>query len=118
MPSGAVCAIDTLNSLRGLIQEVSIITTKSPKSLSGAPGFKQWEGTGINAKTLIFSGNAQQAIKLFPANVNIAATISLSGLGPEKTKVLVYADPKSKINIHVISIKSKAGKYKFKFENL
>ena len=118
VPSGAVGAIDTLNSLRGLIQEVSIITTKSPKSLSGAPGFKQWEGTGINAKTLIFSGNAQQAIKLFPANVNIAATISLSGLGPEKTKVLVYADPKSKINIHVISIKSKAGKYKFKFENL
>ena len=118
IPSGAVGAIDTLNSLKGLLEEVSIITTKSPKSLSGSLGFQKWEENDIKEKTLIFSGNAQQAIKLFPANVNIAATISLSGLGAENTKILVYADPKSKINTHEISIKSKAGNYNFKFENL
>ena len=118
IPSGAVGAIDTLNSLKGLLEEVSIITTKSPKSLSGSLGFQKCEENDIKEKTLIFSGNAQQAIKLFPANVNIAATISLSGLGAENTKILVYADPKSKINTHEISIKSKAGNYNFKFENL
>ncbi len=118
IPSGAVGAIDTLNSLVGLLEEVSIITTKSPKSLSGSPGFQKWEKNGITKKTLIFSGNAQQAIKLFPANVNISATVSLSGLGAENTKVLVYADPLSKINTHEISIKSKAGNYNFRFENL
>ena len=42
----------------------------------------------------------------------------MSGLGAENTKILVYADPKSKINTHEISIKSKAGNYNFKFENL
>lgn len=118
IPSGAVGAIDTLNSLKGLLEEVSIITTKSPKSLSGSPGFQKWKEIVIKEKILIFSGNAQQAIKLFPANVNIAATISLSGLGPENTKIFVYADPKSKINTHEVSIKSKAGNYNFKFENL
>ena len=118
IPSGAVGAIDTLNSLKGLIDKVSIITTKSPKSLLGSPGFKKWEEKVLNEKILIFSGNAKEAITLFPANVNIAATISLSGIGAENTKVIVYADPKSKVNTHEISIKSRAGNYNFTFENL
>ncbi|MBA32165.1 MAG: aspartate dehydrogenase [Chloroflexi bacterium] len=118
VPSGAVGAIDTIKSLKGIINEVTITTTKNPISLLGSLGFKKWEEKKITEKKLIFTGNANEAIKLFPANVNIAATISLSGIGAENTKVLVYADPNSKSNIHEVSIKSKAGNYKFTFENL
>jgi len=117
IPSGAVGAIDTIKSLKGMINQVTITTIKNPISLIGSLGFKKWEDKGITEKKLIFKGNANEAIKLFPANVNIAATISLSGIGPENTKVLVYADPDSKINAHEVSIKSKAGNYKFLFEN-
>ena len=56
----------------------------------------------IEKETLLFEGPASEAVKAFPANVNVAATISLAGIGFERTKVRVIADPTLSRNVHVI----------------
>lgn len=118
IPSGAVGGIDALRASKALLEEVTIVSTKKPISLSGAPGFADWEDKEITEPTVIFEGSATDAVGLFPANVNVAATVSMAGIGPDATKVRVVADPDSPGNVHEINAVSKAGKFSFRFENM
>ena len=118
IPSGAVGGIDALRASKELLEEVTIVSTKKPISLSGAPGFADWEDKEITESTVIFEGSATEAVGLFPANVNVAATVSMAGIGPDATKVRVVADPDSPGNVHEINAISKAGKFSFRFENM
>jgi aspartate dehydrogenase len=118
VPSGAVGGIDTLRASKALLEEVTIVSTKKPISLLGAPGFARWEDVEITGPTVIFEGTASEAVGLFPANVNVAATVSLAGIGPDATRVRVVADPDSPGNVHEINAVSKAGKFSFRFENM
>jgi aspartate dehydrogenase len=118
VPSGAVGGIDTLRAARPLLEAVTIVSTKPPIALSGAPGFADWEDVEITESTVIFEGSAAEAVALFPANVNVAATVSLAGIGPDATKVKVVADPDSPGNVHEINAVSRAGKFTFRFENV
>ena len=118
VPSGAVGGIDTLRAAKSLLESVTIVSTKPPVALSGAPGFADWEDVEISEPTVIFEGTAAEAVGLFPANVNVAATVSLAGVGPDATKVKVVADPDSPGNVHEINAVSRAGKFSFRFENV
>jgi aspartate dehydrogenase len=57
----------------------------------------------------VFDGTAREAVRAFPASVNVAATLSLAGLGLDKTRVRVVADPKLRRNVHEIRIWGKSG---------
>jgi aspartate dehydrogenase len=118
IPSGAVGGIDALRASKALLEEVTIVSTKKPISLTGAPGFAEWEDKEITEATVIYEGSATEAVGLFPANVNVAATVSMAGIGPDATKVRVVADPDSPGNVHEINAVSKAGKFSFRFENM
>ncbi|MCB9983176.1 MAG: DUF108 domain-containing protein [Rhodospirillales bacterium] len=110
VPSGALAGIDGIKGLKELGIEKSIIaSTKKPSGFSGAPyvdkmgiNLEQIQSSGV--KTKIFEGNALEAAKGFPANVNVAATLSLAGIGPEKTQVEIWADPDAKGNSHEINV--------------
>ncbi|MEM2518268.1 MAG: aspartate dehydrogenase domain-containing protein, partial [Candidatus Bathyarchaeia archaeon] len=54
----------------------------------------------------------------FPANVNVAATLSLAGIGAEKTVVRVVADPTISRNIHEIEVKGDFGELRVHVENV
>jgi aspartate dehydrogenase len=118
IPSGAVGGIDALRAVKALLEEVTIVSTKKPISLTGAPGFADWEDKEILEPTVVYEGTATEAVGLFPANVNVAATVSMAGVGPDATRVRVVADPDSPGNVHEINAVSKAGKFSFKFENM
>lgn len=118
IPSGAVGGIDALRASKALLEEVTIVSTKRPISLTGAPGFADWEDKEITEPTIIYEGTATEAVGLFPANVNVAATVSMAGIGPDATRVRVIADPDSPGNVHEINAISKAGKFSFRFENM
>ena len=117
IPTGALGGIDAIRAARGLLDEVVLTTTKPPRGLMGAPGFKKWESEEISEAQVIFNGSALEAIKLFPANVNVGATLSLAGLGPEKTRVKVVADPESPGNVHQIYARGSFGVMRFTLEN-
>ena len=118
VPSGAVGGIDALRASKALLEEVTIVSTKRPIALSGAPGFAEWENVEITGPTVIFEGSATEAVGLFPANVNVAATVSMAGIGPDATKVRIVADPNSPGNVHEIHAVGRAGKFSLRFENM
>ena len=72
----------------------------------------------IKKPTLIFSGTVKQAIQYFPQNINVAATLSLAGIGPEKTKVQIYTSPSYQFNQHEIQIESHYGKVECRVTNV
>jgi aspartate dehydrogenase len=73
---------------------------------------------GLTDETVIFSGSAAQAIPAFPANVNVAAALSLAGLGADKTEVRIIADPASDKNVHEIEAEGAFGRLTVRMENV
>ncbi|MBS3097185.1 aspartate dehydrogenase [Candidatus Woesearchaeota archaeon] len=121
IPSGAICGIDGVKAAAiEKISSAAITSTKSPKSLEGAPYIikNKIDLRKIRKKTKIFEGNALEAIKGFPANVNVSAVLSLAGIGAKKTKVKVVVDPKTKRNVHEIEVIGSFGKLTAKVENV
>jgi aspartate dehydrogenase len=119
IPSGAIAGIDAIRSVRELIESITLTTTKSPKALAGAPFFHTFgkKPEEITQKTEIFSGPASEAVKLFPANVNVAAVLSLAGIGPDRTQVRIVADPSANTNEHTIVAKGSFGEIKISVNN-
>jgi aspartate dehydrogenase len=119
LPSGAIAGLDGIKSIKDELESLSITTTKHPQSLKGA---KFFENSDINLDTIsspttIFEGTAKEAVSLFPANINVAALLSLSGIGSEKTSVKIVADPNTDKNTHHIQASGKFGKMTFTIEN-
>ena len=120
LPSGAIAGLDAIKSVKDELESLILVTTKNPKSLKDA---KFFETSDINLDkikepTTIFEGNAEDAVKLFPANINVAALLSLTGLGNKKTKVRIVADPNTDKNTHQIEANGKFGKISIKVENM
>lgn len=121
LPSGAVAGLDGLKSgASAEIYSVTLTTTKPPKGLEGAPYIvdNKIDLGKIDSKTIIFEGTAQEAVKAFPANVNVAATISLAGIGFDKTKVRIVANPELERNTHEITVEGEFGKLTTRVENV
>jgi aspartate dehydrogenase len=111
VPTGAIAGIDAIRSVKHLLDSVVLTTTKNPIALAGAPFFNL---TKINVyeiteKTVIYDGNASDAVKKFPANINVAAILSLAGIGIKRTKVKIIADPYTDVNQHEITATGKFG---------
>jgi aspartate dehydrogenase len=107
VPSGALIAIDGVHALKQMgIKSAMIATTKPPKGYAGAPFVVEnaIDLNSITEKTKLFGGYALEAAKAFPANVNVAATLSLAGIGADKTWVEVWADPAALGNSHEIRV--------------
>lgn len=110
LPSGAIGGLDLLqsaNSLNGL-KSVSITTRKSPESL----GLET-----VNEEVLLFEGTAGEAIEKFPKNVNVALLVSIAGIGANKTRVRVVADPRINRNTHTIEAVGDFGNMNLQIEN-
>ncbi|MCX6822177.1 MAG: aspartate dehydrogenase [Candidatus Aenigmarchaeota archaeon] len=120
LPSGAIVGLDGIKSAGNKIDRVMIKTTKHPKSLEGAPFFEKHhvDLSEIKKPTIIYEGTAEEAVKLFPSNVNVAASLSLAGIGPKRTKVQIIADPNITSNIHEIIAEGKFGVLKTRVENV
>jgi aspartate dehydrogenase len=112
--------LDGIKSARDEIERVMIRTIKPPKSLEGAPFFKKRhiELSKIRKPTIIYEGSAEEAARLFPSNINVAASLSLAGIGPRRTKVQIIADPNIKCNVHEITAEGRFGVLKTRAENV
>lgn len=121
VPSGALSGLDGVKAMKELgIKSSKIATTKPPKGYTGAPYViaHDIDLEAITENTCIFSGDAVSASKGFPANINVAATLSLAGIGPEETKVEIWADPNAKGNTHEITVESAYSTMRSRIENM
>ncbi len=121
IPSGAICGIDGLKAAGyARIKKVILTTKKPPKAFLGTAYIskKKIKLDKIKKDTLLFEGNAVAAIKAFPQNINVAATLSIAGIGAKKTLVRIMASPKIRRNIHEIEIEADSGKIFSRTENV
>lgn len=112
IPSGAICGIDGLKAhALARIKKVTLTTTKPAQALKDSPYVvrNKINLSSVKKATEIFSGSAKEAVNYFPQNINVAATLSLAGIGEEKTRVKIVCSPKP-VNIHEIEIESEAGR--------
>ena len=72
----------------------------------------------ITSAQVVFEGNALEAVKRFPFNINVASVLSLAGIGPERTMVRIIADPEAGGNIHEIYARGRSGTLRFTMENV
>lgn len=120
VPSGAVAGLDGIRSSAiGGLKSVILTTRKPLEGLKESKYFMEKYGNKrIEKPTVIYEGPAYEACRLFPANVNVAATVGLAGIGAEKTIVKIIADPRVKRNIHDVEVKGKFGELKVHVENV
>jgi len=120
VPSGAICGVDGLGALSlSRIKSVSLITSKSPRGLIGADYFKKRKInlSKIKKQKVVFKGKVKAAIKFFPKNINVAATLLLASNFKNIT-VCIKADPALKRNVHRIELKAMDAKLSIAIENV
>jgi len=120
VPTGAIAGIDAIRAVKDLLDSVMLITTKNPKALAGAPFFEnnKLKLEDVKERRIIYEGSASDAVKAFPANVNVAAVLSLAGLGLDRTKVRIIADPSFATNQHEILARGSFGEFRFTVNNV
>ena len=102
--SGAIGGFDVLRTVSLMEKcEASIATEKGPDSLKGTAVYEE---NLQEEKKQVFSGNAKEAIALFPTKVNVAVAASLASVGPTNMKVSVTSTPGFVGDDHRIEIKS------------
>ncbi len=110
IPHGAILALDGLFDGRKILESVTITTTKHPKNL------------GLNTENftepqVIFDGTTRHACVKFPRNVNVHAAIALSGLGFDKTKTKVIADPNTSKMSHIVEVTGSGINWRFDIQS-
>ena len=121
VPSGAILGLDAmLGTAEGNIQSVRMISRKPLQGFAGAPFVKERNIDVLNLTepTMLFSGSAREAAAGFPANLNVAASVSLAGVGPDKTHLEVWADPTLTHNTHRIEVISDSALLSMQIQNI
>jgi len=121
VPSGGIGGLDALKAACAAgVDEVEIAVTKPPAAWKAIPYV---ERLGVDLDRLagpvtLFDGAARDGVPHFPANVNIAAVLALAGVGFDRTRLKVVADPALRFNTHYINIRGKTGSISIKLESV
>ena len=121
IPSGAIAGLDAIKAAKPAgIKSITITSRKPPRGLVGNPYCikKGIDLLKINKETLLFSGRVNKAIKAFPQNINVAATIALAADAEKLLKIKIITSPKFKTNSHEIEMVGNFGKMITRTENV
>lgn len=121
VPSGGIGGLDALKAACAAgVDEASIQVAKPPAAWEHIPYV---EALGIDlhrlkAARVLFEGPAREGVPHFPQNVNIAAVLSMAGIGFDRTRLTVVADPAITRNTHTIRVSGRSGQFSIVLENI
>ncbi len=121
VPTGALIGLDAVRAAaEGEVESVTLTTRKPPNGLKGAPHLVQSNISvdGLSEPKLVFEGTARAGAIGFPANVNVAAALSLAGIGPDRTTLQIWADPGVDRNMHTITVEADSARFTMTIENI
>ncbi|HTF76851.1 MAG TPA: aspartate dehydrogenase [Bradyrhizobium sp.] len=121
VPTGALIGLDAVTAAAvGKIHSVRMVTRKPILGLAGAPYIVEnnIDIERITEPLRIFEGTAREAAKGFPANLNVAVALSLAGIGPDRTRLEIWADPTITRNMHRVDVESDSARFSMSIENI
>jgi len=121
IPSGAIAGIDAIKSASlARIREINLTTRKPLNGFAGNPYLvrKGVDLATIKKETVLFKGSVDSAVKFFPQNINVAATLALASQAKDKITVCIMTSPKYKVNSHEIGIVGDFGRIVTRTDNV
>jgi aspartate dehydrogenase len=121
VPTGALLGLDAVSAAaEGTIHSVRMVTRKPPLGLLGAPFLaeRDIDIAGLRAPLKLFEGSAREAARGFPANLNVAVALALAGIGADRTRLEIWADPSVTRNTHRIEVDSDSASLTMTIENI
>ena len=121
VPTGALIGLDAVRAAaEGTIRSVTMVTRKPPGGLEGARYLVEHGISlkGLNTAKKVFDGTAREGARGFPENVNVAAALSLAGIGPDRTRLEIWADPALDRNTHRIEVDADTASFSMSIENV
>ena len=121
VPTGALLGLDAVRAAaESSISSVTMVTRKPPQGLRGAPYLIEHEISldGLVEPLRVFAGSARDGARGFPANLNVAAALSLAGIGPDRTRLEIWADPSVTRNTHNIVVEADSARLTMTIENI
>jgi aspartate dehydrogenase len=121
IPSGAIAGIDAIKAAG--LQRIDRITLTTRKPVYGFADNAYVQEKRINLsqiekETVLFDGNVREAVKCFPQNINVAATIALASGAKDKLRVRIAVSPEFKFNSHEIEVEGEFGRLVTRTENV
>jgi aspartate dehydrogenase len=117
LPAGAIGGIDAIAAMRVAgLTSVRYRSRKPPAAWRGSPAERAVDLGALSGRTVLYTGSAGEAARLYPQNANVAAAIALAGLGFDATQVELVADPAAPGNVHEIEVEGAAGRFTIQLE--
>jgi len=113
--SGAIGALDAIASAAvcGGLKRVTHTTRKPARAL-----LEPAEAALLTEPRELFRGSAREGALRFPESINVAAAVSLAGIGLDRTEVCVIADPTVHRNSHEVVAQGDFGDLRFEIHNI
>ncbi|MEQ8965705.1 MAG: aspartate dehydrogenase [Azospirillaceae bacterium] len=121
VPTGALVGLDAVRAACvDEAAEVRIISSKPPRAFAGVAHIAEQgiDLDAVDAPLCLYAGPVREGARLFPANVNVAAALSLAAHGPDRTIQEVWADPGLTRNRHRVVVRSRLADIDAAIENL
>lgn len=121
VPTGALIGLDAVTAAaEGDIRSVRMITRKPVKGLVGAPYLIEHDIAidDITEPVRVFDGTPREAAVGFPANLNVAVALALAGIGPDRTRLEIWADPALTRNTHTIEVDADSASFSMSIANV
>ena len=121
VPSGGIGSLDALKAaVVAGVDEVEIRSAKPPRAWKGIDYVERLgvDLDGLSAPYVLYDGPARAGVKHFPQNVNIAAVLSMAGIGFDRTRLVALADPTISTNTHTIRAIGKTGEIAITLRNV
>lgn len=115
VPTGAILGLDAVRAAaKGNVSSVTMMTRKPPAGLVNTPHVREQglDLTGLKEPLKLYEGAVRDAAQKFPANVNVSVALALAGIGLDRTRYEIWADPGVSRNTHVIEVEADSTRFR------
>ena len=114
LPSAGIGALDILSSAAvGGLDSVTVTVRKDPSAWKGTVAETLVDLDSLTAPRVVFDGAVREGARLYPQNVNISAAAAIAGIGLDRTRVVIVADPT--ISTHIVELEASGTFGRFTF---